>query len=76
MIPNDWSEPEYPMRAWVLGPERSSKTGKLYHRCHSVFAVRFEGETPECLTFDGMFLESSQIVLAEYFINGEWDVIK
>jgi len=76
MIPNDWKEPEHPMRAWVLGPERSSKTGELYYRPIPVFAVRFEGKKPECLTIDGMVVKSSQIVFAEYFINGEWDVIK
>ena len=76
MTTNEFREPEHPMRALVQGPIRSSETGELLHQYHSVFAVRFEGETPECLTFDGMFLKSSQIVFAEYFINGEWDVIK
>ena len=68
MTNNEWQEPRHPLRVWVSNAEA--------HRGHPVFAVRIQDRGLEYLTINGQFFTSQEIAFAEYFVNGEWIVIK
>jgi len=68
MTNNEWRESNYPLRIWT--------SNDTTHRCEPVFAIRFQDRSLEYLTINGHFFTSHEIAFAEYFINGEWSVIK
>ena len=68
MTNNEWRESNHPLRIWI--------TSDTVHRCHPVFAIRFQDRALEYMTTNGHFYTRDDIAFAEYFINGEWSVIK
>jgi hypothetical protein len=68
MTNNDWREPLHPLKIVLRDSDA--------YRIHPVFAVRFQDRDMEYLTINGMFLTWKDIMYAQYFINGEWTIIK